>query len=102
MRIARLLLLTAGLCACSASQVPTLRDYGDSAIGLHISVIRELVQRPNSHASTVGWQEKSYPLANGHWIYVEPDRTHCEIHYEVDANDIIVAWTPVGTGCQNQ
>lgn len=102
MPIARWLLLTLGLGACSASQVPTLKDYGDSAIGLHISVIRDLVQRPNSHASTVGWQEKSYPLANGHWVYVEPDRANCEIHYEVDASDIIVAWTAVGTGCANQ
>lgn len=102
MRIPCLLFLAVVLGACSASQIPTLKDYGDSAIGQNISVVREVVRRQSSYASTVGWQEKAYPLADGHWVYVEPDRPNCEIHYEVDAHDIIVGYTVLGTGCTYQ
>ncbi|MBL8201375.1 MAG: hypothetical protein JNK40_10420 [Chromatiales bacterium] len=102
MRSASLFMLTTGLGACSMSQVPTLKEYGDSALGLNISVVRDIVRRPTSYASTVGWQERTYTLPNGHWVYVEPDRQNCEIHYEVDGNDIIVGYTPVGRGCRYQ
>ena len=102
MSIRCLLLLTIGAGACSSSQIPTLKNYGDAAIGHNISVIRDLVRRPTSRASLAGWQEKTYPLPNGHWVYVEPDRPNCEIHYEVNGEDIIVGYTPVGSGCKYQ
>ena len=102
MRIVLLLLLITGLAACSASQVPALKEYADSMVGRDVSVVRDLVRRPGSHATTVGWQERTYTLPNGHWVYVEPDRANCEIHYEVNGEDIIVGYTPVGTGCQYQ
>lgn len=98
----RLMLLTLGLGACGLSQIPSLKEYGDSAIGLNISVVRKLTEGPNSYAARIGWQEKTYPLPNGHWVYVEPDRPHCEIHYEVNGEDIIVGYTPVGSGCRHQ
>ncbi len=102
MRRQVLLPLVAGLAACSASQIPPLEDYAGSMVGRDISVVRDLVRRPGSHANTVGWQEKTYTLPNGHWVYVEPDRANCEIHYEVNGEDIIVGYTPVGTGCRHQ
>lgn len=102
MHITRLLLLTVGMGACSFSQIPTLKEYGEAAIGLNVAVIRTLIEHPNSYASRIGWQEKTYTLANGHWVYVEPDRPNCEIHYEVNGEDVIVGYTPVGTGCKYQ
>lgn len=102
MSIRLLLPLVTGLAACSASQIPSLEHYASSVVGRNISVVRDLVRRPTSYASTVGWQERTYTLANGHWVYVEPDRQNCEIHYEVDGSDIIVGYTPMGTGCLHQ
>jgi len=102
MRGGGFLLMAAGLGACSASQVPTLAQYADAVVGRNISVVRDLVRRPGSYASTVGWQERTYTLPDGHWVYVEPDRQNCEIHYEVDGSNIIVGYTPMGTGCQHQ
>ena len=90
------------LAACSSSQVPDLRDYAGSLVGRGIDVVRQLVRRPGSHADTVGWQERTYTLPNGHWVYVEPDRANCEIHYEVDGQDVIVDYTLVGRGCLHQ
>ena len=102
MRLVLLLLPFSGLAACSASQIPPLKEYADSVVGRDISVVAVPVKKQGSHASTVGWQEKTYTLPNGHWVYVEPDRANCEIHYEVNGEDIIVGYTPMGTGCQNQ
>ena len=102
MHIKRLLLLTVGIAACSSSQIQPLKAYGESAIGLNIAVIRDLTEGPNSYATRVGWQEKTYSLPNGRWVYVQPDRPNCEIHFEVNGADIIVGYTPVGTGCRYQ
>jgi hypothetical protein len=102
MYIRPLLLLTAGIGACSYSQIPTLDEYGKACIGLNISVIRELTVGPNSYATRVGWEEKTYALANGHLVYVQPDRPNCEIHFEVNSEDIVVGYTPMGTGCKDQ
>jgi hypothetical protein len=102
MTIKPLLLLTAGIGACSVSQIPTLDEYGKACIGLNISVIRELTVGPNSYATRVGWEEKTYALANGHLVYVQPDRPNCEIHFEVNSEGIIVGYTPMGTGCKDQ
>ena len=101
-RIARLLLLTVSLEACSISQIPTIREYAGGLIGQNVSVVRSLTEGKTSYASRVGWQEKTYPLANGHWIYVQPDRPNCEIHFEVNGEDLIVGYTPMGSGCQYQ
>ena len=102
MRRIVLLPLVAALVACRASQIPPLDEYAGAAVGQNISTVRDLVRRPGSHATTIGWQERTYTLPNGHWVYVEPDRSNCEIHYEVDGEDIIVGYTPVGSGCVYQ
>jgi hypothetical protein len=102
MYIKSLLLLTAGIGACSSSQIQTLDEYGKACVGLNISVVRELTKGPNSYATRVGWEEKTYALANGHLVYVQPDRPNCEIHFEVNGEGIIVGYTPLGTGCKYQ
>jgi hypothetical protein len=83
-------------------QIPTLREYAESAIGRDIAVVQAVVRQPGSYASSVGWQERTYPLPNGHWVYVEPDRPGCEIHYEVDGGNVVVGYTPMGSGCAHQ
>jgi len=90
------------LAACATSQIPSIDTYANTFVGRNVAVLRDLVRRPDERALTVGWQERTYNLANGHWVYVEQDRRNCEIHYEVDGEDIIVGWTAVGSGCANQ
>jgi len=101
MLLARLLLLTLGLCAC-ASQIPTLKDWADPLVGQNVAVLRKLAVAPESYSARIGWQEKTYTLANGHWVYVQPDRPNCDIHFEVNGEDVIQGYTPVGRGCTYQ
>lgn len=101
MTITRVVLLTLVLNACS-SQIPTLKEWADSAIGSKVSELRALEAAPGSYAARTGWQQRSYHLGNGNWVYVHPDRPNCEIHFEVNSEDVIIGYTPVGTGCRYQ
>ena len=101
MHINRVLLLTIALDGC-ASQIPTIKDWADPLIGRNVAALRALAKPPESYSSQVGWQEKTYTLASGHWVYVQPDRPNCEIHFEVNGEDMIVGYTPVGRGCEHQ
>lgn len=92
------LMLLAGAC----SQVPGLDEHAGSTIGQDVDLLRKRVAAPQGHGSRMGWQEKTYQLDNGHWVYVEPDRRDCEIHYEVNGGNLIVGYTPVGSGCRYQ
>jgi len=100
-RRVRLLLPTLGLVAC-VSQIPTLKDWADALVGKNVADLRALSAAPGSYSSRTGWQQRRYNLGNGNWVYVQPDRPDCEIHFEINSEDMIVGYTPVGTGCRNQ
>ena len=101
MAITRLLLLTLSLGACS-SQIPTLKEWADGLVGRNVADLRALAVPPGSYSSRTGWQERTYHLGNGHWVYVQPDRPNCEIHFEINSEDTIIGYTPIGTGCRYQ
>jgi hypothetical protein len=96
-----LLLPAVGLVACG-SQIPTLKDWADPLVGKNVADLRTLSAAPGSYSSRTGWQQRSYHLGNGNWVYVQPDRPECEIHFEINSEDLIVGYTPVGTGCRYQ
>jgi len=99
--IARLLLPALGLVACS-SQIPTLKDWADALVGKNVADLRALSATSGSYSSRTGWQHKRYNLGNGNWVYVQPDRPNCEIHFEINSEDLIVGYTPIGKGCRYQ
>ncbi len=101
MAIIRLLLLALSLVACS-SQIPTLKDWADGLVGRNVAELRALAVPSGSYSSRIGWQHKRYNLGNGHWVYVQPDRANCVIHFEINCEDLIVRYTPIGTGCRYQ
>lgn len=84
------------------SQIPRLDKWAQSLVGEDVQVLRDLAIPPESYSARIGWKEKTYPLGNGNWVYVQPDRPDCQIHFEVDPAGIIVGYTPVGAGCRNQ
>jgi hypothetical protein len=95
------LFLAAALAACS-SQIPTIAEWAGSLVGRNVSLLRDMAKPRESYSARIGWQEKTYALPNGNWVYVQPDRPNCEIHFEVNGEDTIVGYTPVGTGCVHQ
>jgi hypothetical protein len=88
-----LLIIFAALSGSSCiSQIPTIEEYTKHGIGSSIEEKRKTRARPGSYASRIGWKEKTYPLDNGNWVYVEPDSKNCYIHWEVTPQGIIVGY----------
>ena len=71
-------------------------------VGQPIEGIRQRISRKGSYASSIGWEETTYPLDNGNWVYVEPDGVDrdCFIHWEVNPEGIIVGVRTEGKGCR--
>jgi len=95
--ITRLILLMALL--CNGCSIPTLNQYIEENMGSPISEKIQRMSRPNSYATSIGWKEKTYKLSNGNWVYVEPDRPGCFIHWEVNPKGIIVGYKLEGSRC---
>lgn len=98
-------LVMAGMClgiAACVSQIPDLHTWAQQGVGRPVSELEARDAQPQSYASRIGWQKTTYALDNGNWVYVHPDRPDCQIHFEVNPENIIVGYTPVGAGCQNQ
>lgn len=81
------------------SQISPFKTAADSWIGRPIQEIREINERLGSYANRIKWKEKTYNLENGNWVYVEPDRQDCLVHWEVNREGIIVGYTTEGEGC---
>ncbi len=64
-----------------------------------LSELKETMNRPDSYASKVGWQEKTYPLSNGYYVFIEPIDQECSVHWKVNPRDIIVDYSASGKGC---
>ena len=79
--------------------IPSVSQHTKEGMGLPISVIIQSISHPGSYASSIGWKEKTYKLDNGNWVYVEPDRPGCFIHWEVNPEGIIVGYKLEGDRC---
>ncbi len=93
-----LLLLLVFLAGC-AHQI-SVEDLSNEWIARPLSELKQAMKSPDSYASKIGWEEKTYPLANGYFAYVEPISPDCSIHWSVNQRDIIVDYRAIGSGCQ--
>lgn len=76
----------------SACSIPSIGKYTQNWVGHQIEEKKKGTANPGSYASRIGWQEKTYKLDNGNWVYVEPDSKNCFIHWEVNPQGIIVGY----------
>lgn len=93
--IALLFLLT----GCLVSQIEPLQKSMKSWVGHSVEELREINERPGSYASRIDWEEKTYQLDDGHWVYVEPVREGCFIHWEVNTEGNIEGYHTEGERC---
>jgi hypothetical protein len=88
--------LPAALSGCGP---PTLRSYRNTGLGQPVDLFRQLDKNEGSYASRSGWKENTHNLENGNWVYVEPFKPNCFIHWEVNPEGIIVGSHAEGKGC---
>ncbi|HMK55507.1 MAG TPA: hypothetical protein VK448_02590 [Dissulfurispiraceae bacterium] len=93
-----LLFLTVMLAACAHQA--SVEEISNEWISRPIDELRQQMKNPNSYASKIGWQEKTYPLANGYYAFVEPVSEDCYIYWRVNQRDIIVDARSEGKGCK--
>ena len=72
--------------------IPSIGKYTQSWIGRSIEEKKKGVTGPGSYSSRIGWEEKTYQLDNGNWVYVEADNKNCFIHWEVTQQGTIVGY----------
>lgn len=95
-----LLLIVMLFYGCLCSQIASFEEYTNGWIGQPVKDLREVILRPTSYASRIGWKETTYDLNNGNWVYVQPDRKGCLIHWEINPRGIIVGYKTEGERCQ--
>lgn len=97
--LASVIILSGLLLGCLRSQIVSLEEYTAGWIGHPVNELRTIVLQPTSYASRTGWKETTYKLGDGYWIYVEPEKKGCIIHWKIDPNGIIVGYKTEGERC---
>ena len=94
------LLLLVLLCGCATPQY--VEEHSNEWISRPLSELKQAMNRPDSYASKVGWQETTYPLTNGYYVFVEPLGRECSLHWKINPRDIIVDYSTAGSGCEQK
>lgn len=85
------IMLAISLVGC-VSQIPRVKDWADQGIGLPIRNLFGRIQDPGSYVARTHSKIGKYKLDNGHFVYTEPVWTDCVVHWEVNADEIIVGY----------
>ena len=98
-KVIKILTITMVLAGCM-SQIVSMDEHTRSWIGYPIAGIKATVEARQSYASRIGWKERTYPLENGNWVYIEPAILRTFVHWEVNPQGIIVGYAveTVGKG----
>ena len=94
-RIAGLLVLLLG---CTSME-KKIEDHGNDWISRPLSEMKQAMKNPDTYASKTNWDETTYPLAKGYFIFVEPFNEDCLIHWKINPRGIILSYFPEGKGC---
>jgi len=84
------------LTACPS--IPSFYDWVKPIVGQPISLLEKPGNKGN-YKDAIGWQDRRYNLRNGNWVYVEPIRDGCLVHFEVNPQGIIVGYQTEGDRC---
>jgi hypothetical protein len=84
-----------------ASQI-SLEDLSREWIARPLSELQQEMKKPDSYASKIGWKETTYPLANRNFVYIEPVKADCFVHWEVNEGGMIIGYQAKGNGCSQR
>ncbi len=79
-----------------------VEDRANDWISRPLSELKESMSRPDSYASKIGWQETTYPLASGYYVFVQPIGKECSILWKINPRDIIVDYSSSGSNCEQK
>ncbi len=79
-----------------------VEERANEWISRPLADLKQSMSRPDSYASKIGWQETTYPLANGYYVFVQPIGKECLIHWKINPRDIIVDYSSSGSSCEQK
>jgi|SRR5208283_2947727 len=79
-----------------------VEEHSSQWIARPVAELKQEMNRPDSYASKIGWKETTYSLANGNYVYVEPLREDCFVHWEINSGGIIIGYQAKGEGCSEE
>ncbi len=74
-------------------------DHCNEWLARPLSEMKQAMKNPDTYASKTKWEETSYPLAKGYFIFIEPFNEDCLIHWKINPRDIIIGYFTEGKGC---
>jgi hypothetical protein len=74
-------------------------DYGNSWISRPLSELRDEMKKPDSYASKINWDENTFDLAKGYYLFIQPFSENCYIYWKINPQNRIVGYFPKGQGC---
>ncbi|HTZ16901.1 MAG TPA: hypothetical protein VMB78_00520 [Dissulfurispiraceae bacterium] len=77
-------------------------DHCNEWISRPLSELKQAMKNPDAYASKTNWDETSYPLAKGYFVFVEPFNEDCLIHWKINPRDIIIGYFTEGKGCGSE
>jgi len=92
------LALLLSLLGCTSME-KKVDEHSSSWISRPLSELKQAMKSPDSYASKIDWDETTYPLANGYFIFVEPFRRECFIEWKINQRNIIIGSFAKGRGC---
>lgn len=81
------------------SQIESLDESTQFWVGRPIRDLQDVLSRPESYPSRIGWRETTYSLPSGNWVYIEPVRPDCYVHWEVNSRGLIEGYRSEGNRC---
>jgi hypothetical protein len=92
------LALLISLVGCTSME-KKVDEHSSSWISRPLSELKQAMKSPDSYASKIEWDETTYPLANGYYIFVEPFSKDCFIQWKINPRHIIIGYFASGKGC---
>jgi len=74
-------------------------DHGNEWISRPLSELKQAMKNPDAYSSKTNWEETSYPLAKGYFIFVEPFNEDYLIQWKINPRGIIISCFTEGKGC---
>ncbi|HSW63954.1 MAG TPA: hypothetical protein VLH56_11705 [Dissulfurispiraceae bacterium] len=101
-RIVLLFLLPCFLLFLSACASPqrSIESRGEEWVSRTLPELKEAMARPDSYAAKIRWKERTYPLVNDDFVFIEPVDSECFIHWKVRPSGLIVGYKSVGKSCE--
>ena len=98
MKVLCLLVFFIAIHGCTSME-RRIDDYGNSWVSRPLAELKQEMKKPDSYASKINWDENTFDLAKGYYLFIQPFSENCYIYWKINPKNTIVGYFPKGKGC---